>query len=386
MLEWDYPKILRKFYHTKDEINSKLSQKSDILHVHGNISNDGKLNSANSIVVTDAQKNITVVNTISKDKIGDFSHTHDKEDITDFNHSHSKSDITDFSHTHNRNEITNFNHSHSKSDITDFSHTHNKNEINDFSHTHDKEDITDFNHSHSKSDITDFSHTHNKNEITNFNHTHIKSELTDLYNYELNLSNFNPNIGKSQSTTLTVKVTTQNNLPVANHNVTVYKNGSSYDTGNTNSNGIFTTTFTPTKEGITSFRVNNQIVQCNSIYDTGWLDLEPYSVLWVKTNAKPQIRRVGNTVRIRGTVKSKTTFPLLSYDDFVNVCMLPDQRFYPSMDESFVVQSSKVQRALLKSKNEGALVVSRFSDTKNDGSYTIPNNLGLTLNCSYFVE
>ena len=112
LLEFDLVRILSKFFNTKNEINDKLTEKADVSHNHGNITNGGKLNLAKGVLVTDDNKNIAVVNTISKDKIGDFSHSHEKVDITDFSHSHEKADISDFSHSHEKADISDFSHSH----------------------------------------------------------------------------------------------------------------------------------------------------------------------------------------------------------------------------------------------------------------------------------
>ena len=93
-------------------------------------------------------------------------------------------------------------------------------------------------------------------------HTHAKSSITDLYNYDISLSNYNLNLANNQSTTVTVKVTNMSNSPVNNHNVVLYKNGSVWKTGRTNSNGVFTAVYSPETEGLITFSVNNQKVQC----------------------------------------------------------------------------------------------------------------------------
>lgn len=96
MLEFDYPRILKKYFNTKEEITSKLNQKSNTDHTHGDITPEGKLDTANAIVVTDNNKKISTVNNISKSKISDFNHTHSKSDISDFTHTHDRNDINDF--------------------------------------------------------------------------------------------------------------------------------------------------------------------------------------------------------------------------------------------------------------------------------------------------
>ena len=386
LLEFDLVRILSKFFNTKNEINDKLTEKADVSHNHGNITNGGKLNLAKGVLVTDDNKNIAVVNTISKDKIGDFSHSHEKVDISDFSHSHEKVDISDFSHSHEKVDISDFSHSHSKGDITNFSHAHSKSDITDFSHSHEKADISDFSHSHEKADISDFSHSHEKADISDFSHSHSKSEITDEYIYDLSLSNYNPNVAKSQSITLTVKVSTQRGIPVNNSDVIVYKNGELYRTGKTNSNGLFTTTFTPVNEGLTSFTVNNHVIQCNCIYDTGWVDITTFqSAIFRNDTPKLQVRRIGNVVQIRGAARSKTTFPIMGWTDMTNIFDLPGSHFAPDAYQSFKIPLSKSGSCLLRI-NEEYVSVGQFSEAKSDGSYTMPNGLWFPIYVTYFVD
>ena len=338
LLEFDLVRILSKFFNTKNEINDKLTEKADVSHNHGNITNGGKLNLAKGVLVTDDNKNIAVVNTISKDKIGDFSHSHEKVDITDFSHSHEKADISDFSH------------------------------------------------SHEKADISDFSHSHEKADISDFSHSHTKSEITDEYIYDLSLSNYNPNVAKSQSITLTVKVSTQKGIPVNNSDVVIYKNGELYITGKTNSNGLFTTTFTPVNEGLTSFTVNNHVIQCNCIYDTGWVDITTFqSAIFRNDTPKLQVRRIGNVVQIRGAARSKTTFPIMGWTDMTNIFDLPGSHFAPDAYQSFKIPLSKSGSCLLRI-NEEYVSVGQFSEAKSDGSYTMPNGLWFPIYVTYFVD
>ena len=93
MLEFDLVKIFRRFFNTKDEITSKLNQKSNVNHSHGNINNEGKLASANGILVTDDDKNIKTVE-LTKEKLMEMQ-TKDVKEI----------EIFIFLYTENRYEI-----------------------------------------------------------------------------------------------------------------------------------------------------------------------------------------------------------------------------------------------------------------------------------------
>ena len=93
------------------------------------------------------------------------------------------------------------------------------------------------------------------------NHTHVKTSITDLYNYSISCSNYNPTIDTDIS--VTVKVTNQAGNPVVGHTVSILKNNSSWKSGTTGSNGEFTTTYTCSEWGLTTFSANNTNIQVN---------------------------------------------------------------------------------------------------------------------------
>ena len=97
------------------------------------------------------------------------------------------------------------------------------------------------------------------------NHTHVKTSITDLYNYSISCSNYNPTIDTDIS--VTVKVTNQAGNPVVGHTVSILKNNSSWKSGTTGSNGEFTTTYTCSEWGLTTFSANNMY---NQIKVTGF--------------------------------------------------------------------------------------------------------------------
>ena len=108
-------------------------------------------------------------------------------------------------------------------------------------------------------------------QYTKTGHTHSKNSITDLYNYDISLSDYNPVIGTE--VTVTVRVSKQNNSNVANQSVVITKDGATWKTGNTNSNGIYTAKFTPTEEGIVTFGVANQKVQFMAKVSNTWKTL-----------------------------------------------------------------------------------------------------------------
>ena len=81
------------------------------------------------------------------------------------------------------------------------------------------------------------------------------------YRYELTSSTYNPTI--DTAFTITCKVTDIFGNNVSGKAVTLYHNGSSVSTQNTNSNGVATWNITPTTWGMHDFRVQNQSIQVN---------------------------------------------------------------------------------------------------------------------------
>ena len=92
------------------------------------------------------------------------------------------------------------------------------------------------------------------------NHTHVKSAITDLYTYDLTLSSYTAQ--KGDQITITTTVLKSNNSPVNKHSVILYKNGTLWKTGKTNSQGVFTTTYTADTGGLVTFQVNTTKAQC----------------------------------------------------------------------------------------------------------------------------
>lgn len=218
-------------------------------------------------------------------------------------------------------------------------------------------------------------------------HTHLKSSITDLYTYSIGLSNYN--VGVGDNVTVSVNVINQAGSPVQNHQVILYKNGDVWKTGTTNNSGVYSTTFSATEEGLVTFGVNNQKVQCNVKYDTGWVNaIITNSVLFKASGSPPcQVRRIGNIVHVRGAVTSITTMENFNADwnDYTNIFQLPDNRFYPQYTETYVVQSSKKQRCTVQVTTNGAVWVGRFTDASSSGVYNLPKNLGILVSLTYFV-
>lgn len=218
-------------------------------------------------------------------------------------------------------------------------------------------------------------------------HTHLKSSITDLYTYSIGLSNYNVVVG--DNVTVSVNVINQAGSPVSGHQVILYKDGDVWKTGTTNNSGVYSTTFSATEEGLVTFGVNNQKVQCNVKYDTGWVNAKVNTILFKESSTVPcQARRIGNVVHLRGEVTSKTTMENFNatWDDYTNIMTLPDSRFYPKYRETFVAQASKKQRCTAQVLSTGRVVAGRFTDANASGIYNLPNNLWISVSLTYFVD
>lgn len=217
-------------------------------------------------------------------------------------------------------------------------------------------------------------------------HTHLKSVITDLYNYSIGLSNYNVELG--DNVTVTVNVTNQSGTPVSGQQVIIYKNGSVWKTGTTNNNGVYSTTYKTDAQGLITFGVNNQKVQCNVKIDTGWVSLLRTNTPYFVFNSKLEARRIGNIVHIRGAVKTISTVPFMGWDDYWAIGELPDERFYANAPEMTVFQCSGKQRCMgrVLSGSGGTISIGRFTNANTEGEYTLFNNAGIEVSMTYYVD
>lgn len=91
----------------------------------------------------------------------------------------------------------------------------------------------------------------------------------NFYRYELTSSTYNPII--DTAFTVTVKVTDIFGNNVSNKPVTLYHDGTSVSSQNTDSNGTASWTITPTTWGIHDFNVSNKHIQVNV---DGWRTIQ----------------------------------------------------------------------------------------------------------------
>ena len=220
-------------------------------------------------------------------------------------------------------------------------------------------------------------------------HTHQKSQILNLYNYDISLSKNNLNIGTNSSTdkttTVSVKVTNMSNAPVSGHNVVVYLNGEVWRTGTTNNQGVYTSNYEATEEGLVTFQVNNQKIQCNVIYDTGWVDITSFQSLFKNDTPQLQVRRKGSTVQIVGAARSKNTHSITGWGDLLQICDLPDARFAPAVYQTFRTPVHNAETAMLRVTSEG-VYIGRFSYSNQNGSCTMITNEWIPIYVTYFAD
>ena len=218
------------------------------------------------------------------------------------------------------------------------------------------------------------------------NHTHQKSSITDLYTYSIGLSNYNVVVG--DNVTVSVNVINQAGTPVSGHQVIIYKDGSVWKTGTTNNNGVYSTTYTADAQGLITFGVNNQKVQCNVKLDTGWVSLIRSNPTYFVFNSKVEARRIGNIVHIRGALKTISQVPFRGFNDYWAIGELPDSRFYPNSPEMTVFQCSGKQRCMgrVLTGSGATISIGRFTNADNEGNYTLGVEAGVEVSMTYFVD
>lgn len=121
------------------------------------------------------------------------------------------------------------------------------------------------------------------------------------YRYELTSSTYNATI--NTAFTITCKCTDVFGNNVSGKQLTLYGNGTSIGTANTDSNGIATWNISPSTLGKINYNVSNAYCQVD-INDTGWKNATMKSG-WTAydSNSTLQYRRIRNIVEVSGIVK-----------------------------------------------------------------------------------
>lgn len=121
----------------------------------------------------------------------------------------------------------------------------------------------------------------------------------------------------------------------------------------------------------------------NSVHDTGWIDITSFQsgVKGYSTHYKPQVRRIGKIVSIRGALTRTSTYQFLNLGDGF-ACSLPDG-FAPKGTINFLKNGSSGAYFLLQINNSGEVGIDRYM--KNGSQIDPPKDSWLTLDCTYFI-
>ena len=164
----------------------------------------------------------------------------------------------------------------------------------------------------------------------------MKTSITDLYNYSISCSNYNPTIDTDIS--VTVKVTNQAGNPVVGHTVSILKNNSSWKSGTTGSNGEFTTTYTCSEWGLTTFSANN--------HNSTQILVEGFRQIFGNTTDNPKIivEREGNKARLimlGYTANLTTSFVQYGSTAFLSSVKPKQALLFVGYDDTFLLRVSE---------------------------------------------
>ncbi|MBS7009360.1 hypothetical protein [Anaerostipes sp.] len=115
--------------------------------------------------------------------------------------------------------------------------------------------------------------------------------------------------------------------------------------------------------------------------DSGWVDCGMGNGIsaYGSTSNRPQVRKMGKIVHIRGIVTNSTTWQ--SHDSFITI----PSGFRPSMNEYYVMQGSGSNRYLFTAAASGKCMAQKYSNNTTANN-TVPAGSWLNLHCSWFVE
>lgn len=160
-------------------------------------------------------------------------------------------------------------------------------------------------------------------------HTHTKADITNLLSYHIAADTYNVDIGDEVN--ITVTVTDTLNRPVANSPVVINLNGAVIASGNTNSSGVFSYTYTTTDYGIFNFSVNTQNIQIQVKNQTLLSKTIVTGKIWVYYNPELKLAHLiingtfsmgasGDIITMT-THRPKSTIPLAVYTTELNISM-----------------------------------------------------------------
>lgn len=103
--------------------------------------------------------------------------------------------------------------------------------------------------------------------------------------------------------------------------------------------------------------------------------IEPYD----SSNDRPQVRRIGKMVFLRGIVRNNTTWQ--THDSFITI----PAGFRPANKSVFVMQGSGSCRYTINVLSNGRVVADRYSNTTTMNQ-TVPTGSWLNMCCSWIIN
>lgn len=229
--------------------------------------------------------------------------------------------------------------------------------------------------------------------------------ITDLYKTELSSSKYNLSwlksseptddspVLKTETVTITVKLTDFNNNPVKNKSVSVscdkgfFTGDVRSKTLTTNNSGIATVDYWTWVFEVDVIRCNDQSIMINAM-DTGWIipNVDNDNITQFNQGSLTfKYRRVGNFVETRGafTNSSAITFNGTSDGTTLEVCRLP-LSFAPLRSFKTVQQGSGAYKFYAQVNSSGIITLGRYNDSTTM-SHDIPASAWINMNMLYMV-
>ena len=210
---------------------------------------------------------------------------------------------------------------------------------------------SDVGHTHSDDDVsvttTNYGSGLNQNSFNSYlsyDMIQVKNKVDSVVHTSIALDKYNCSVG--DTVTVTVTCTDSAGAVVANRDVTLYVNGSSVNSGKTNTSGVASFTYTVSTEYINVFKVDDALVQCYA---------NPVSVLLEETTSY-QLYRRGNMAYLLVDI------PLRTYTAKTSTTV-------------FTLDSKYCKNVKRLSTRLPFLTEDLFATLSSDGTFVVSNNM-----------
>lgn len=185
------------------------------------------------------------------------------------------------------------------------------------------------------------------------NHTHNKASINDLYDIDISSSSQNPNVNDTITITVTVKNTSAQS--VSGKSIIVYKNGVSWRSGTTNTNGVFSTTWTVDSDAPIVFKVDDEKLIVTP---------KPY---WANVTVPVGTLKVCETLRLAEFSYNVTGATVSSSKTYLNNnnAVIPSD-FRPSKILSTLIQSDLTNPKIMMIESSGKIFTRAKSSSTNE--------------------